>query len=156
MEISARTLIPLFRPGSVQSGSASRDDCALVFPYKLRVSSFADRFPHYACTAAWSAYSDFGGSRVYACLGVTCHLHFWKNERGLLRATAVTREVERTLNKSQHTKLTLEKKILPPLLPGFELATFRPRVRRFTSKLSRLPILLLLCVISVCFHSPGR
>ena len=38
--------------------------------------------------------------------------------------------VERTPNKSQHTKSTLEKKILPPLLPGFELATFRLRVRR--------------------------
>ena len=37
--------------------------------------------------------------------------------------------VERTPNKSQHTKLTLEKKILSPLLPGFELATFRSRVR---------------------------
>ena len=30
-------------------------------------------------------------SRVYACLGVTCHLHFWQNDRGLLHATAVTR-----------------------------------------------------------------
>ena len=29
--------------------------------------------------------------RVYACLAVTCHLHFWQNDRGLLRATAVTR-----------------------------------------------------------------
>ena len=38
--------------------------------------------------------------------------------------------VQRTPNKSQHTKLTLEKKILPPLLAGFELATFRSRVRR--------------------------
>ena len=38
--------------------------------------------------------------------------------------------VERTPNKSQHTKLTLEKNILPPLLPGFELSTFRSRVRR--------------------------
>ena len=37
--------------------------------------------------------------------------------------------VERT-PKSQHTKLTLKKKILLPLLPGFELATFRSRVRR--------------------------
>ena len=32
--------------------------------------------------------------------------------------------MERTPNKSQHTKLTLEKKILPLLLPGFDLATF--------------------------------
>ena len=31
------------------------------------------------------------GSRVYTCLGITCHLHFWQNDRGLLRATAVTR-----------------------------------------------------------------
>ena len=38
--------------------------------------------------------------------------------------------MERTTNKSQHTKLTLEKKILPLLLPGFELATFRSRARR--------------------------
>ena len=28
---------------------------------------------------------------MYACLAVTCHLHFWQNDRGLLRATAVTR-----------------------------------------------------------------
>ena len=38
--------------------------------------------------------------------------------------------VKRTPNKSQHTKLTLDKKILPPLLSGFELPTFRSRVRR--------------------------
>ena len=38
--------------------------------------------------------------------------------------------VEWTPIKSQHTKLTPEKKILPPFLPGFELATFRSRVRR--------------------------
>ena len=29
--------------------------------------------------------------KVYACLPVTCHLHFWQNDRDLLRATAVTR-----------------------------------------------------------------
>ena len=38
--------------------------------------------------------------------------------------------VERTPNESQHAELILEKKILPPLLPGFEHATFRSRVRR--------------------------
>ena len=27
---------------------------------------------------------------MYACLAVTCHLHFWQNDQGLLRATAVT------------------------------------------------------------------
>ena len=29
--------------------------------------------------------------KVYACLAVTCHLHFWQTDRDLLRATAVTR-----------------------------------------------------------------
>ena len=82
---------------------------------------------------------------MYACLGVTCHLHFLRNYRSLVRATAVTRRIERTLNESRHTKLTLEKKILPPLLPGFELSTFRSRVRRSTYKLSRLPC-------TVCLH----
>ena len=68
--------------------------------------------------------------KVYACLAVTCHLHLWRNDRGLLRATVVTRGWNGYRNKSQHRKLTLEKKILPPLLQGFEPATFRSRVRR--------------------------
>ena len=38
--------------------------------------------------------------------------------------------MEQTPNKSQHTKLTLEKKILPPLLLGFKLTTFRSWVQR--------------------------
>ena len=67
---------------------------------------------------------------IHACLGVTCHLHFWQNDRGLLHATAVTQLVEWTPNKSQHTKLTLLKKILPPLLLGFKLATFQSRAWR--------------------------
>ena len=68
--------------------------------------------------------------KVYACLAVTCHLRFWQDDRGLLRATAVTRGWNGYRNKSQHRKLTLEKKILPPPQQGFEPATFRSRVRR--------------------------
>ena len=48
--------------------------------------------------------------------------------------------VEQTSNKSQHTKLTLEKKILPPLLPGFELATFGSRVRRSNQQAIPAPL----------------
>ena len=81
LEISSYTLVPLFIPGSVHSGLASSDDCGQMFPYKLCVSSFRDRFPHYAYTV---------GSRVYVCLGVTCRLHFWQNDQNLLPATAVT------------------------------------------------------------------
>ena len=67
---------------------------------------------------------------VYVCLAVTCHLHFWQNDRDLLRATAVTRGWNGYRNKSQNRKLTLEKKILQPLQPGLEPGTFRSRVRR--------------------------
>ena len=68
--------------------------------------------------------------KVYACLAVTCHLHFWQNDRDLLRATAVAQGWNRYRNKSQHRKLTLEKKILLPLQQGFEPAIFRSWVRR--------------------------
>ena len=66
--------------------------------------------------------------KVHAYLAVTCH--FGQNDRGLLRATAVTLGWNGYQNKSQHRKLTLEKKILPLLLRGFEPATFRSRDRR--------------------------
>ena len=68
--------------------------------------------------------------KVYACLAVTCHLHFWQNDRVFLRATVITRGWNGYRNKSQHWKLTLEKKILPSLMQGFEPATFWSRVRR--------------------------
>ena len=63
--------------------------------------------------------------KVHVCSAVTCHLHFWQNDWGLLHATVVTRGWSGYQNMSQHRKLTLEKKILPPLLQGFEPATFQ-------------------------------
>ena len=54
--------------------------------------------------------------KVRAYLAVTCHLHFWQNDHDLLRAPAVIRGWNGYQNKSQHINLTLEKKILPPLL----------------------------------------
>ena len=68
--------------------------------------------------------------KVYACLAVTCHLHFWQNDRDLLRATAVTQGWNEYRNKRQHRKVSLEKKILQPLLQEFEPATFQSRIRR--------------------------
>ena len=52
VEINLCTLTPLFRPGSVHSGSASWDDCGHAFPDELHESSFLNWFPHYAWTAA--------------------------------------------------------------------------------------------------------
>ena len=68
--------------------------------------------------------------KVYACLAVTCHLHFWQNDWDISCATVVTWGWKRDQNKSQHRKLTLEKKILLPLLQGFEPTTFQSWVRR--------------------------
>ena len=52
VEISSCTPIPLFMPGSVNSGSVSWDDCGKMFPDKLHVSSLLDKFPNYAWTVA--------------------------------------------------------------------------------------------------------
>ena len=78
---------------------------------------------------------------MHVCLAVTCHLHFRQNDRDLLRASAVhNTEVERIPKiTSQHRKLTMKKKILPPLMPGLEPETFRSRDRRSTTELSPLP-----------------
>ena len=70
-------------------------------------------------------------------LGVTCHLHFWQNDQGLLHTTAVT-GMEWTLCKSQHTKIILEKKFLLLLLLVFEVKPFNHESSTVTNKLSRL------------------
>ena len=72
---------------------------------------------------------------MYACL--TCPLHFWQNDRGLLRAAAVTRGWNGHRIRVSTESEPVEKKIPPPLLPGFELATFRSRVRRSTETLTK-------------------
>ena len=76
---------------------------------------------------------------VHASLSVTCHLHFWQNDRDLLRATAITRGWNGYRSKSQHRKLTVEMKILPPLLRGLEPATFQSRVRRSNHRAIPVP-----------------
>ena len=43
----------------------------------------------------WQNDRDLYIRRVQVRLAVTCHLHFWQNDLDLLRATAVTRGVER-------------------------------------------------------------
>ena len=83
------------------------------------------------------------------CLAVTCHLHLWQNDRDLLGATAVIRGcngfrypgVERI---GQHKKLTLEKKILPPLLRGSNPGPFDHESDALTTELFPLPSLMLM------------
>ena len=52
LEISSRTQILLFMPGSVHSGSASWDNCGPNVPWQVACELFPDRFPHYSWTAA--------------------------------------------------------------------------------------------------------
>ena len=52
VEISLLTLIAIFRPGSVHSGSVTWDDCGWEFADKFCVSSYLDGFPHSAWTAS--------------------------------------------------------------------------------------------------------
>ena len=79
---------------------------------------------------------------MYACLAVTCHLHFWQNDRDFLRATVVTRGWNGYRNKSQHRKSTLEKKILPPFQQGFEPRPFNHESGALTTELFPPPTAL--------------
>ena len=68
---------------------------------------------------------------IHVYLAVTCHLHFWQND-----ATVVTWGWNGNWNKSQHRKLTMEKK---SLLWGFEPETFWSQVHHSITELSQLP-----------------
>ena len=73
---------------------------------------------------------------------------------GVLTCHCGNTGLERKPIKSQHTELTLEKKILPPLLPGFQLAAFQSRVRR--SYQQAISTLLSQCMILRVFFCPEK
>ena len=86
VEVSSRTPVPLFRPGSVHSSSASWDDCGREFSDKLRVRSFS-----WLCLD--SIVSQFRlrwvkGVGVFRCNLPLALLAKWPGV--FLRATAVT------------------------------------------------------------------
>ena len=56
------------QPTMAMRAETTLDKCSLISCMWVH---FPDRSPHYACT----------GSRVYAWLGVTCHLRFWQSDR---------------------------------------------------------------------------
>ena len=127
VEISSCNLHPLLRPGSVQWLSETTvTECSLTIcvwarfligshtlPGQRHSRPLRLRWVKGICVFRFNLPSAL----LAECPGsFTCHC----GNTG----------VERTPNKSQHTRLTLEKKILPPLLPVLELTTFRSRVRR--------------------------
>ena len=63
-------------------------------PDDLRVSSFPLVGSHKLPGQHSQAHSRLCWvKRVWRCLSVTCHLHFWQNDRGLLHATAAVKLV---------------------------------------------------------------
>ena len=73
--------------------------------------------------------------RVHACLAVTCHLHFWQNDRYHFTCYCGNMEVERIQKWESAQKVDHGEKIMPGLKP----ATFWPRVRRSATKPFPLP-----------------
>ena len=77
--------------------------------------------------------------KVHACLAVTCHLHYWQNDQGLLRATAVTRGWNGYRNKSQHRKLTRRRKFSRRSCRDSNPRPFNHEFGALTTALSPLP-----------------
>ena len=95
-------------------------------------------------TTAWteeSAPSNFVESRVHAYLTVTFQPAEWPES---FTCQCDKTWMKRTPNKSQHWKLTLAKKILPRLLPGFDSTTTWSRVWISTRWAIPTPFLLLI------------
>ena len=105
--------------------------------HEWRVNSFLQRVSEYP--PKWCTYSAGIAGGTWNCchLGAFCIHHTTMHHvtsckatyvrcrmTGVLRATAVTRRWNGYRSKSQHIKFTIEKKILPPLLQGFESTTF--------------------------------
>ena len=59
---------------------------------KLQPSRCRSCVHHYPYNHAPCHFMQSHIRKVYWCLAVICHLHFWQNDRDLLGATAVTRE----------------------------------------------------------------
>ena len=135
-------LIPLFRPGSVHSGSACWDNCSQVFPDKSipwevvcelmcgEVSTLSlDSSIVSPLQLRWVK-----GVCVFRCNLPPVLLADWL---GSFTCHCSSTGVERTQNNDQHGKLTLEKNIFLLLPLGFELTTFWSWVWCSTNKLSR-------------------
>ena len=130
----ARTNSTHLGQASVYSSLTSWDEYGWAFPDELCMSSFPNGLPYDEWTVE-SVHSHFVGSRVYVFPVITCHLHFWQNDRGISQATGVTQRWNGYWTKSQHRKPTQVKKNLLLFLPRIEPATLWSRVWRSTTEL---------------------
>ena len=88
-------------------------------------------YSHYACTVCQLQLRWVKGVCMFRCNLPPALFAEWP---GSFTCHWGSTGVEQTPNKSLHAKLTQEKKILPQLLPGIELETFRSWVRRSTKQ----------------------
>ena len=65
-----------------------------------RTFSVYHRLP--PCTSLQCHFMQSHILRVHVCSAVTCHLHFWQNDREYFHSTAVTQGWNGYQNKSQH------------------------------------------------------
>jgi len=109
------------------------------------------------CTSLQCHFIQSHMCRGHVCLAVTCHLHFWQNDRDHFCSAVVmlSKWVEWIPKISQHRKLTLEEKNPPLLLPGLRPVTFQPQVLYSTIELSPLPHdeILLKCFITADYFT---
>ena len=64
------------------------------------------------CTSLQCHFMQSHILRVHVCSAVTCHLHFWQNDREYFHSTAVTQGWKGYRNKSQHR---MDPSTAPPL-----------------------------------------
>ena len=139
VEISLRTLIPLFpqdRSTMSQQAETTVTECSLRNCMWARFLTGSLTMPEQRHSQPTTT-SLGKGVCLFKCNLLPALLAEWT---GSFTCHCGSTGVEWTPNKSQHTKLTLENKIHPPLLLRFELAKFPLRVRRSTSKLFQQPV----------------
>ena len=128
VEISSRTLIPLLcqdQSTVAQRAEATVTKCCLTSCMWARFLINSHTMPgHHIVSPLWLR--QVKDVCVFWCNLPTALLAEWL---GSFTCHCGNKGVERTPNESQHTKLTLKKKILPPLLLWFELTTFWSQVR---------------------------
>ena len=92
---------------SPQQAKMTADECSLVFCVEFISPMSSHTMPGQHS----QPHSHFVGSSI-RCMSaaISCHLHFWWNDWGLLHATAVTQGWNRYRNQNLNRKLTLEKK----------------------------------------------
>ena len=125
VEISLRTLIPLFSPGSAHSGSVSWDDFNWAFPDELRVSSFSD--------------SPLLTLLGQGCLAITCHLRFLVEWLGSFTCHCSNTGLEWTLDKESAHKVDSGAENSPTTPARIWTCNLSIKSGALTNKLSWLP-----------------